>query len=395
MVGNGPQGWTLARPVSGMLSLRYEIDYAPLAAGGWPAPREAAFADAGHLIAVGRSIFVTTPVQRASEVHFALPRDWQAVVPWPMGTGATPGATVASPHDLTENLVAFVREAPEALTAGDFNLHVVALGHRVPVEADVRRVLGTALQELVALVGFEGHADYLVILLPQIERGGESFRASFALNLDAAPARGNLGDWGHTIAHEVFHYWNGWRLVGADYASSQWFQEGFTEYAASLALVSGGLVGPEEFWGKLASQVARYRQLTTPLDAPGTRKGPPLYAGGALVAFVWDTMIREATDGERCVPDVLRALMPDTATGTRSYDWPDIQAALESVAPGAWAEFHRRHIHGTEPLPLAEAFARVGLSMAEDGAGPPRVMPDPAASEAARRCLDAILAGCR
>ena len=62
-------------------------------------------------------------------------------------------------------------------------------------------MLGVALQRLVRLIGFDGHADYLVVLLPQIEHGGESFRASFALTLDAAPSRDNLDDWGNTIAH--------------------------------------------------------------------------------------------------------------------------------------------------------------------------------------------------
>ena len=62
-------------------------------------------------------------------------------------------------------------------------------------------MLGVALQRLVRLIGFDGRAHYLVVLLPQTERGGESFRASFALTLDAAPSRDNLDDWGNTIAH--------------------------------------------------------------------------------------------------------------------------------------------------------------------------------------------------
>ena len=31
----GPTGWKLARSISGPLTLRYEVDYAPLAARGW------------------------------------------------------------------------------------------------------------------------------------------------------------------------------------------------------------------------------------------------------------------------------------------------------------------------------------------------------------------------
>ncbi len=391
----GPTGWTLARSVSGPLTLDYEVDYAPLAARGWPAPREAAFADADHLMLIGRSLFITTPAQRRSEVRFALPRGWQGVVPWTAVRAPRPSAIAASTDDLSENLLVFLRGTPDVLTAGGFNLKVVALGHWQPARAEVRRVLGAALQQLVKLIGFNGHADYLVVLLPHVEHGGESFRASFALTVSAAPSRSNLNDWANTIAHEVFHYWNGWRLVGADYPSSQWFQEGFTEYAANLALVSGGLCGPDAFFAKLATHLSRYRTLTTPLDAPGTRKGPPLYSGGALVAFIWETLIREATHGERGIGDMLRALLRTTDGGARHYAWTDIQAALESVAPGEWKDFHRRYIHGTEPLPLAEALARVGLRLAKGGHDALRIEPDPAASEPAKIRRRAAMGGSR
>ena len=162
MMGVGPAGWTLARSVRGPLTLEYEVDYARLAAHGWPAPRETAFADAEHLIVIGRSLFIVTPLQRTSEVRFALPRGWQAVVPWPMVGGGRQRATVASTDDLTENLLVFLRGTPDIVTAGGFNLQVITLGHWQPARAEVRRVLGGALRQLVAFIGFGGHADYLV-----------------------------------------------------------------------------------------------------------------------------------------------------------------------------------------------------------------------------------------
>jgi predicted metalloprotease with PDZ domain len=397
VAGDGAKGWTLAYRVRGSITLEYAIDDGPLARRGWPAPREAGFADADHLIAAGRSLFITTPAQRASEVRFTLPPGWRAVLPWAELHGGQGGATVPSTDDLTENLIAFMRGEPDLLPAGGFNLKVVTLGHWQPAREEVRRVLGTAIRRLVAWIGFEGEADYLVVLLPQEERGGESYTSSFALNFDGPPGTANLGDWGNTVAHEVFHHWNGWLLRGADYASTQWFQEGFTEYAANLALVSGGLISPEDFYARLATHVANFRRLATPLDAPGTHKGPPLYSGGALVAFTWDGMIHAATHGRRGVGDVLHALLRATGDGARPYAWPDIQAALESVAPGAsgapapWADFQRRYIHGKEPLPLDAAFARIGLRLSQGTDGAPRVEVDPAAPATAVELRKAML----
>lgn len=49
------------------------------------------------------------------------------------------------------------------------------------------------------------------------------------------------------------------------------------------------------------------------------------------------------------------------ADGTRPYAWPDLQAALESFAPGEdWQALHARHVAGTERLtsPRVEGAAR-------------------------------------
>ncbi|HEY6137538.1 MAG TPA: hypothetical protein VI670_07215 [Thermoanaerobaculia bacterium] len=322
-------GWRLAHPMHGRIAIRYDVDYAPLAAAGWPAPRETAFADARNFVVIGRSLFITTPAMRGARVAFDLPRGWHAVMP--------------STDEIVDNLVVFTRAAPDVVTAGRFRLTVCAMGHWRAQRAEVRRRLAPAVARFVRMFGFRERANYLVVLLPQREHGGESFHDSFALTVDDpadAPA------WANLIAHEVFHFWNGWRLRGADYASSQWFQEGFTEYEANRAT---GL-------DKLAKHVENYRRLAQSLE-DGTRKGPPLYSAGALVAFAWDVMIRDATGGKRTLDDFWRALWLRTDGGRRPWTWPDLRAALDRTAPRDWEAFYRAHIHGREPLPLGEIFA--------------------------------------
>jgi predicted metalloprotease with PDZ domain len=63
----------------------------------------------------------------------------------------------------------------------------------------------------------DGRVNYLVILLPLEEDAGESFRCSVAMTSGATPSRTNVAAWGNMLAHEVFHYWNGRRLRGANY----------------------------------------------------------------------------------------------------------------------------------------------------------------------------------
>jgi predicted metalloprotease with PDZ domain len=245
----------------------------------------------------------------------------------------------------------------------------------------------------VAMMPPEPGQAYLVVLLPVPENGGESFRNSFAMNLAQPPARGNRLRWGNTLAHELFHYWNGWRLRGEDYAATQWFQEGFTEYVANQAALAAGAATPAEFMDQLARHVGNYRRLESTLAAPGTRKGPPLYSGGALVALAWDVLLRRGSGGQRDLDDVFGALWQATGQGARPYAWADIQAALERTAPGAWEEFHRRHVAGREPLPVAATLQALGLKLTGDGsqAQPLRVVPDPAAPASAQAAWEAFI----
>lgn len=107
---------------------------------------------------------------------------------------------------------------------------------------------------------YDGDGSYLVELLPAVERGGEVFRDSFALNWNEAPTAANRADWGNIIAHELFHFWNGTRLRGADYVATQWFQEGFTEYMANTTQLATGQVTADQFHARLAKHVDNYRK---------------------------------------------------------------------------------------------------------------------------------------
>ena len=381
----GAEGWLLDKLHSGPLKIEYEVDYQPLAARGWPAPREAAFADADHLVILGRSLLITTHEAGSAAVTFDLPKGWQPVVPW------QPGTSVSS-QDLTDNLLVFTRSEPDVMTAGGFRLLVTAMGHWQAARPDVRAVLGPVIQHFVKLMGYDESESYSVVLLPILDRGGEAFRHSFAMSLDVPPSGANRSNWGNTIAHEVFHYWNGSRLRGSDYATSQWFQEGFTEYVANVSLARAGVIDPDGFLKKLSTHVGNYRRLATTLEGGGTRKGPPLYSGGALVAFSWDVMIRDATGGKRNLGDFLRELWRRTDRGRRPYEWSDLQAALEATAPLDWQSFHGTYIRGDKPLPLAEIFARAGLRLGQAEDGTPRVEPDPAASASAAALWKGLIA---
>jgi predicted metalloprotease with PDZ domain len=359
----GPEGWQMKSPHEGTVKLEYEVDYAGPAAANWPAPREAAFRDAENFLVSGRSLFITSPASKFISVSFAVPRGWHEVTPWRNDRSGK--FSVDSNEDLTSNLVVFTRAATDVISAGGFRVTVTAMGHWKGVRTDVSAVLRGVIPRYLKMFGTAGRQNYSVVLLPVPDHGGESYRASFAYTFEKAPARASRDEWGHTIAHEIFHYWNGWRLRGADYPSTQWFQEGFTDYFATLATLQSGLITPDDLRRWTDAQIERYKDLKTPLAKPGTHKGPPLYGGGALVALCWDIQIRRASDGKHTLADVMRTLWRNTRNGARTYEWRDIKAALATTAAQDWDGFYRRYIESDERLPLGEIFPLAGLKLNE------------------------------
>ena len=387
---SGASGWRLEQSDNNRVTLKYEVDYSALSERDWPAQREAAFADGSHFSVVGRSLFITTRATTSTRVRFRLTPPWVALAPWP-----TRGNMFLAEHtaDLLDNLIVQTRTRADEIRSHGFRVLVVATGYWQPARSEVRRVLGAVIPRLVELMAFEGRENYLVVLLPARERGGESFRGSFAMTMDAAPSRANSVDWGNTIAHEIFHYWNGWRLIGSEYAASQWFQEGFTEYAANISMVTGGQMDEAMFRQQLSRHLSNYANLKTSMETPGTRKGPPLYSAGALVAFSWDVLIRNATHGKRDIGDFYRALWRGTDCGRIHYDWPIIQTALDTTAKVDWQDYFLRYIRGTERLNIDDVLPVAGLHLVPRDDDSPRVEIDPAASLAARSLWEALSKG--
>jgi predicted metalloprotease with PDZ domain len=313
-------------------------------------------------------------------------------MPWNPRSSAAHRYVVRSAEDLTDNMLVFSTAAPDVVRAAGFTMQITAMGHWEPLRPSIRRILGTVIAHEVKLMQYKERETYNVVLVPIVDQGGEGYRQSFAYCFED-PSEDNRAKWANTLAHELFHYWNYARLRGADYASTQWFQEGFTEYVANLTLVSGKIVDPDAFAAKLGEHVNNYRRLTTTMEAIGTRKGPPLYSAGALVAFSWDVTIREASGGRRNIGDMFRNLWRQTNGGARAYAWPDIKAALQATADADWEGFYQAHIRGHDALPLDRMMTRAGLRLSKDAAGAEHVELDSAASPSARSVWHGLTGG--
>jgi len=88
------------------------------------------------------------------------------------------------------------------------------------------------------------------------------------------------------------------------------------------------------------------------------------YAKGQVLGVLLDILIRDRTDNERSLDDVLRSMNEEFAKRGRSYrDSLDVRLTAEQIAGGSFEDFFEKYVAATEPLPYQRVFALAGLEL--------------------------------
>jgi predicted metalloprotease with PDZ domain len=186
-------------------------------------------------------------------------------------------------------------------------------------------------------------------------------------------------------AHEIFHAWNVKRLRPAELwpyrydapmpTTWLWVSEGITDYYADLALVRGGIIDDNGFYGVTAGKInevdavppvaledASLNTWVHPVD--GTQY--IYYPKGSLAGLMLDIMIRDASDNRRSLDHVMRDLYAATYKQGRGFTRDEWWKAISAAAAGrSFADFERRYVDGREPFPWAQLLPVAGLRLQE------------------------------
>ncbi len=207
--------------------------------------------------------------------------------------------------------------------------------------------------------------------------------------------RGFLG----LCSHEYFHTWNVKRIKPAafapyaleqeNYTTLLWLFEGFTSYYDDLTLLRSGVIdasaylklvektinGVHRSRGRLKQTVAEssfdawtkyYRQ-----DENAPNAIVSYYAKGSLVALLLDLVIRRDTRGKRSLDDVMRALWRRygrhfySANGGVGVEDHELEALFDEITGLELKSVFDLAVRGTRDLPLADAFASMGITLSD------------------------------
>jgi predicted metalloprotease with PDZ domain len=192
-------------------------------------------------------------------------------------------------------------------------------------------------------------------------------------------------------AHEFFHLWNVKRIRPSSlepldrtremYTRSLWFAEGVTNTYASYTLARTGIWSKQEFLQDLSMQItelesrpaeqwqsAEESSLDAWLEKYALYNQPQnsisYYTKGQVLGFLLDILIRDRTDNQHSLDDLLRAMNADFARQGKHYrDSLDIRLEAEKLIGGSLAQFFDNYVAGAEPLPYADLFVRAGLEL--------------------------------
>jgi predicted metalloprotease with PDZ domain len=178
--------------------------------------------------------------------------------------------------------------------------------------------------------------------------------------------------------HEFSHSWNGqYRrpsgLATPDFQAPMkgellWVYEGLTEYLGTILSARSGLTTPQQtrdYIALTASTMAhragrRWRSLQntanaaqilyfSPPEWASYRRSVDFYPESVLIWLDVDTTIRKLTNNRRSMDDFCRAFYgpPDGQPTIKTYEFDDVVATLNQIAPHDWHSFLRERLDST------------------------------------------------
>ncbi len=150
-----------------------------------------------------------------------------------------------------------------------------------------------------------------------------------------------------------------------------WMYEGVTEYFANLFQVNQGLIDETEFFGRMAGKISNAARMddqmsfttmsANVLDEPYKEQYLNVYEKGALIGMCLDIIIREESQGQRGILDLMQKLSAKYGA-QKPFNDQELFATITTLTYPAVGEFLATHVAGETPIPYDAFFAKMGVT---------------------------------
>ncbi|WP_136667120.1 peptidase M61 [Flavobacterium sp. H122] len=150
-----------------------------------------------------------------------------------------------------------------------------------------------------------------------------------------------------------------------------WMYEGVTEYFANLFQINQGLITEEQFYERMADKIRQASAMddTMPftkmsanvLSKPYKDQYLNVYQKGALIGMCMDIIIREKSNGQRGILDLMQKLNNEYGINKPFKDEELFDKIISLTYPEV-GEFFKTYVEGPTPIPYQLFFAKMGVS---------------------------------
>jgi len=173
-----------------------------------------------------------------------------------------------------------------------------------------------------------------------------------------------------------------YELAAESYTQLLWFFEGMTSYYDDLLLLRSGLIPTKTYLGLLGKTITRVqrgegRQVQSVTESSfdawskfykQDENAPnaivSYYAKGALIACCLDATIRQASNGEKSLDDVMKTLWANwLSSGGAGIDEAEPMRIASAIAGQDLSEFFNLVLYSTDELPLEKALETLGIEL--------------------------------
>ena len=151
-----------------------------------------------------------------------------------------------------------------------------------------------------------------------------------------------------------------------------WMYEGVTEYFANLFQINQGLIDESEFYQRMLGKISNAKRMNDTMSFTQMSKNVlvkpykdqylNVYEKGALIGMCIDIIIREKSNGERGILDLMKKLSKEYGT-YKPFNDDELFAKITSLTYPEVGEFLTTYVSGTTPINYDQYFAKVGVGM--------------------------------
>ncbi|MFY8214859.1 MAG: peptidase M61 [Flavobacterium sp.] len=171
-----------------------------------------------------------------------------------------------------------------------------------------------------------------------------------------------------TIHSNEIHYFD---FNSPKMSQHLWMYEGVTEYFANLFQVNQGLIDETEFYSRMAGKISNASSMndTMPfttmsanvLTEPYKEQYLNVYEKGALIGMCIDIIIREKSNGERGILDLMQQLSAKYGA-QKPFNDQELFATITALTYPEVGEFLATYVAGETPIPYDTYFAKMGVT---------------------------------